>query len=83
MLYPLSYGRMGCRLRDHRSSGNPVTLSHATPRRQSSARAGRVNLSPAAGLREYVPVMRLVFTSWVVGIFAGLAYMFAVVAVGR
>jgi hypothetical protein len=72
---------MGCRLRDLRSSGNPVTLSHATPRRQSSAHAGRV-LAPARP-REYVRDMRVVFTAWLVGIFAGLAYMFAVIIVGR
>lgn len=38
---------------------------------------------PGERPQEYVPVMRLVFTLWMVGIFAGLAYMLAVVAVGR
>lgn len=83
MLYPLSYGRMGCRLHSLRSSGNPVTLSHAAATRQSSASPGRVNPSPGTHVRSTVRIMRLVFTSWVVGIFAGLAYMFAVIAVGR
>lgn len=83
MLYPLSYGRMGCRLRDLRSSGNPVTLTHPPPRRQSTAAHPASTPCREALLREYVPSMRLVFTAWVVGIFAGLAYMFAVVALGR
>ena len=33
--------------------------------------------------REYVRHMRVVFTSWLVGIAIGLAYMFAVVLTGR
>lgn len=45
--------------------------------------AGRVNPSPRVAAREYVRLMRLVFTVWIAGIAVGLAYMFAVVIAGR
>jgi hypothetical protein len=43
----------------------------------------RVKPSRPAIAREFVRPMRIVFTTWLVGIAIGLAYMFAVVIAGR
>ena len=42
-----------------------------------------VNRSLTSGGREYVHGMRIVFSAWLAGIFAGLAFMFAVIIAGR